>query len=192
MMVKICGITTSADAEICAEAGASALGFNFYPKSPRYVEPDAAAKIVSTVPAGVWKVGVFVNEAAETIERVSRQAGVDIAQIYGGACPQGVRVWRACAITGFSAAALEGAEAVLVDTPSGSVYGGTGETFDWRQARGLGPRLILAGGLDATNVRAAIEAARPWGVDACSRLESSPGRKDREKVRRFIEAAVGA
>jgi phosphoribosylanthranilate isomerase len=190
MMVKICGITNQADAEMCVEAGASALGFNFYLKSPRYIRPADAAAIADRIPAGVVKVGIFVGESGEAVEHITREARLDVAQVHGRTAPQHVRVWRACRINEFSKDLLDGAEAVLVDTPSGSLMGGTGKTFDWTLARGLAPRVIVAGGLDDTNVRAAIEAAGPWGVDACSRLESSPGRKDAEKVRKFIQAAL--
>ncbi len=190
MMVKICGITNQADADMCVEAGASALGFNFHAASPRYIDPQEAAAIAERLPASVVKVGIFVDQPAEAVERITREARLDVAQVHGDAEPQHVRVWRACPIDKFSKSLLDGAEAVLVDTPSGSLRGGTGETFDWTLARGLAPRLIVAGGLDAGNVRAAIEAAMPWGVDSCSRLESSPGRKDADKVRKFIQAAL--
>ena len=103
-----------------------------------------------------------------------------------------MRSWRACKITEFQPAMFDRAEAVLVDTPSERLHGGTGEAWNWAAARDLGPRIILAGGLDDTNVATAIEAARPWGVDACSRLESAPGRKDHAKVRRFVKAALNA
>lgn len=188
MMIKICGITNQSDADMCVKAGASALGFNFYLKSPRYIRPADAARIS----AGVVRVGVFVNEPVEAVERIAREAHLDVAQVHGGAAPKSVRVWRACRIDEFSDELLEWAEAVLVDTPSAELTGGTGQTFDWTLARGLAPQVIVAGGLDGGNVRAAIEASRPWGVDACSRLESSPGRKDPDKVRKFIKAAFNA
>ena len=189
MMVKICGITNQADAEMCVQAGASAIGFNFYPKSPRYIRPEDAAAIAGRIPQSVVKVGIFVDVPAEAVEEIARHAHLQVAQIHRGAVPQHVRVWRACRIDEFSNEMLDGAEAVLVDTPSSKLMGGTGETFDWALARGLAPRVIVAGGLDDTNVRAAIEAAQAWGVDACSRLESSPGHKDAGKVRKFIKAA---
>ena len=192
MMVKICGITNPADAEVCVDAGASAIGFNFYPTSPRYIRPVDAAAIAERIPNEVTKVGIFVDEPEDAVERISREAGLDIAQYYGRTAPRSVRVWRACRINEFSRELLDGAEALLVDTPSPELMGGTGRTFDWTLARGLAPRVIVAGGLDDTNVRDAIEAARPWGVDACSRLESSPGRKDAGKVRKFIKAALNA
>lgn len=189
MIVKICGITTREDAAIAAEAGASAIGFNFYPRSPRYVTPELAREIGDTLPPGILKVGIFVDQDGGTASQI---AGLDVAQLYGAATAGSLRRWRACrAGSGFSAASLDDpeAEAFLLDTPSATLHGGTGESFDWTVARGLPKRIILAGGLDANNVRQAIEAAQPWGVDACSRLESSPGRKDPQKVREFVKAA---
>lgn len=193
MMVKICGITNLEDALAAVDAGASALGFNFYAKSPRYITPQAAAEIASMIPAGVTKVGVFVN--AET-EETARIAGLDVVQLHGdespNAIPAAIRTWKAFRVTPeFTAQDLDQwpVEAFLLDSPS-QLYGGSGHTFDWRLARTAGRRIILAGGLDAYNVRAAIEQAQPYGVDACSRLESSPGRKDHQKVTQFIQAAL--
>lgn len=190
-MVKICGITNQADADLCVEAGASALGFNFFRPSPRFIEPAQAAAIAAKVPATVTKVGIFAGLDASTIEQMTRETGLDVAQVYGDAKPAATRFWRACHVGEFRSERADGAEAVLLDTPGGPMPGGTGQPFDWTRARELAARVIIAGGLDETNVRAAIEAAQPWGVDACSRLESSPGRKDAEKVRNFIRAALG-
>lgn len=198
MMVKICGITVLEDALAAAEAGAAALGFNFYPKSPRYIAPEAAVRIIERLPAGILRVGVFVDEPPDTVREVMRVAGLDVAQLHGGeppsALPAGVRVWKAFRVDErFRPDIMEGyeAEAFLLDGPAESLYGGSGLAFDWSRARGLGRRIVIAGGLDASNVRAAIEIARPWGVDACSRLESSPGRKDHARMRDFLKAALG-
>jgi phosphoribosylanthranilate isomerase len=189
-MVKICGITNQGDAEMCVEAGACALGFNFFRSSPRFIEPAQAAVIAAKVPATVTKVGIFVGLDASTIEQMTRETGLDVAQVHGEARPAATRFWRACHAREFSSELAHGAEAVLIDTPGGPMPGGTGKTFDWTRARGLAARVIIAGGLDETNVRAAIATAQPWGVDACSRLESSPGYKDAHKVRAFIRAAL--
>jgi len=178
MMVKVCGITRREDAIAAVEAGASALGFVFYKKSPRYVTPEQAAELGADLPA--WRVGIFVDESPEAIESIMDAAHLDIAQIYGGGAPR-VRTWRA--FRGLPDAPVNGADAVLIDGPANGV------SFDWRLARGLGERVIIAGGLDASNVREAIRIARPWGVDASSRLESAPGIKDPEKVRQFVRAA---
>jgi phosphoribosylanthranilate isomerase len=183
MMIKICGITRRQDAEVAAEAGASAIGFVFCPKSPRYVAPVQAAELGEGL--NVWKVGVFVDESPASVEAVMRSAHLDVAQIYGGETPAVPRVWRAFRVTeGFETDPA--VEAVLLDGPSNGIG------FDWRQARDTTAKVIVAGGLDSSNVAEAIRVARPWGVDASSKLESSPGVKDPDKVKRFIEAARDA
>jgi phosphoribosylanthranilate isomerase len=206
MMIKICGITRREDALEAVEAGASAIGFIFYPKSPRFVTPETARELGEGIT--VLKVGVFVDESPASIEDVMRVAKLDVVQIYGGSVSAGTRVWRAfrvpvesCDIVE-SVMALEeagifaNADAVLLDGP------GNGASFDWEFARGLrdalndepgaSARVIVAGGLDASNVAEAIREAAPWGVDASSRLESAPGIKDHKKVREFIKAAQAA
>jgi phosphoribosylanthranilate isomerase len=193
MMVKICGITNRDDALAAVEAGASALGFNFYRESPRYISPTGAATIGEKIPANVWKVGVFVHETPETIARIVIDAGLDIAQLHGTSEARGTRIWRAYQADEslLDQTVDRGAEALLIDTPSAELYGGTGETFDWTLAKELSIKTVIAGGLDAGNVQLAIEQAQPWGVDACSRIERCPGLKDRDKMRRFIAAALG-
>ncbi|MBX5494066.1 MAG: phosphoribosylanthranilate isomerase [Bryobacteraceae bacterium] len=194
MVVKICGITNREDAMVCAESGASAIGFNFYAKSPRYISARDAAEIARDLPAGLLKVGVFVDETPDNILRIRDKANLDIVQLHGDERPdpafEGLRVWKAfpASVELSKAIAEWPAEAYLIDTPT-ITHGGSGKTFNWSRAHGLPGRLILAGGLDAGNVRAAIREVRPWGVDACSRLESAPGKKDHEKVRQFIAAA---
>jgi phosphoribosylanthranilate isomerase len=192
MMIKICGITNREDALAAVEAGASAIGFNFYRESPRYISPTGASMIATKIPANVWKVGIFVNETPETIARIALDAALDVAQLYGTSEARGIRVWRAIQANDslLSHVNDETAEAVLLDTPSNDLHGGTGTSFDWSRAKGLPKHIIIAGGLDASNVRRAIEQAQPWGVDACSRLEKSPGLKDHDKVREFVKAAL--
>ena len=195
MMVKICGITNREDALAAIEGGASALGFNFYPQSPRYLTPDQAAELIAKLPATVWKVGVFVNESAERITEVTNHAGLDVAQVVGQADSlSGLRIWKAIQVDeNFRLSNLDQieAEAILLDTPAGAAHGGTGRTFDWQKAAGpTKAKIILAGGLDATNVRQAIAAVHPWGVDTCSRIESSPGRKDHAKMAQFLKEAT--
>lgn len=192
MIVKICGITTNEDARAAVAAGASALGFNFYLQSPRVVLPSRAREIGRTLPSGILKVGVFVNEDPAVIARAMSEAGLDIAQVIGPT-PAGVRTWRVHRVTeDFSSEQLadENAEAFLLDTPSASLYGGTGATFDWSRARIPGKRIVIAGGLGPDNVATAVSECRPWGVDACSRLESSPGRKDHARLEAFVRAAL--
>ena len=182
MMIKVCGITRREDAVAAAEAGASALGFIFCRQSPRYVTPEKAAELGEALP--VWKVGVFVDETPAAIEAAIRAARLDIVQIYGGAAPAGVRVWKAFRVgQSFDHSWAQGADAVLLDGA------GNGSVFDWHLARGASEKVIVAGGLDAANVAEAIRTAQPWGVDASSRLETAPGIKDHEKVRAFVEAA---
>jgi phosphoribosylanthranilate isomerase len=197
MIVKICGITNQQDADAAVAAGATAIGFNFFRKSPRYVAPEAAAAIAT--PAGVRRVGVFVDEARGRIEEIGRTARLDVAQLHGEEAaadyPGGVAVWKAARVgEGFSLAAYDGvtAEALVLDGPAGELYGGAGLTFDWRIVTGAGRRIILAGGLDASNVARAVALARPWGVDACSRIERAPGIKDHKKMIDFVEAARAA
>jgi phosphoribosylanthranilate isomerase len=190
MMVKICGITNREDALAAVDAGASALGFNFYPDSPRYVAPEKAAELGSGL--SVTKVGIFVDAAEETVSGILRTAGLDVVQVYGERSYGRLRTWRACRVksSDFTLPSDDSAEAFLLDGFSPGVYGGSGQTFPWSIARNLKRRIVLAGGLDAGNVREAIEQARPWGVDACSRIEKSPGLKDHEKMKRFIQAAL--
>ncbi len=190
MMIKICGITRREDAEAAVEAGASALGFIFYPKSPRYVTPAAAAVLGGGL--DTWKVGVFVDETPAAIESAMRAGKLDIAQIYGGAAPKNTRIWQAYRPPVHPTEPrsfmnmTEEAEAILLDGP------GKGISFDWAIAQGVHRKIILAGGLDASNVARAIRIAKPWGVDASSKLELAPGIKDHERVRAFVKAAQEA
>jgi phosphoribosylanthranilate isomerase len=192
MMVKICGITSREDALAAIGGGTAALGFNFYPASPRYIQPEEAGEIIASLPPEVWKVGVFVDETPEAVLRIARQAGLDIAQLHGSESPEtyprGIRVWKAIRVLdGRLPGTLEcPAEAVLLDGPA------SGRSVDWARIPHGTSRLILAGGIDAGNVRQAIEQVRPWGVDACSRLESAPGRKDHFKMAEFLKAALAA
>lgn len=182
-MVKVCGITRREDAEAAVAAGASAIGFVFYPKSQRYVTPDAAKELGAGL--DIWKVGVFQDESPSVIEETMRAAELDIAQIYGGDLPNLPRVWRAFRPNSPPRTG-ESVEAILLDGPANGI------TFDWKQARGFSDKLILAGGLNASNVAEAIRVAKPWGVDASSGLESAPGIKDHDKVRQFVKAAQEA
>jgi phosphoribosylanthranilate isomerase len=179
MIVKICGITRRDDAELAVEAGASAIGFIFYKPSPRYVTPEKVRELGDGL--NIWKVGVFVDEKPASIEAIMRAARLDIAQVYGGATVAG-RFWKAVRVDG-QLPPQEEAEALFLDSS------GNGISFDWKLARGAAEKVIIAGGLDASNVAEAIRIAQPWGVDASSRLESAPGIKDHQKVRRFIQAA---
>jgi phosphoribosylanthranilate isomerase len=197
MIVKICGVTHPDDAAAAVENGANAIGFNFYPPSPRYLAPERAAAIAT--PRGIRRVGVFVNEARGRIEEIAAIARLDVAQLHGDEAPccypAALPVWKAARVEpGFDFSQFDScpAEALLLDGPAGDLYGGTGQTFDWRLAGVATRRIILAGGLDASNVALAISLVRPWGVDACSRIESAPGRKDHKKMIEFLRAAQAA
>jgi phosphoribosylanthranilate isomerase len=194
MMVKICGITNREDALAAVEGGAAALGLNFWPRSPRAITIEQAADLVAALPAGIIKAGVFVNqpEAGD----IARRLNLDVVQFCGDETPAdypaGLRVWKSVRVGENFTLPDCPAEALLLDGPAGALHGGSGKTFDWRLAAGAARKIILAGGLDASNVREAIAAARPWGVDACSRLESSPGKKDHVKMAAFLKAALAA
>jgi phosphoribosylanthranilate isomerase len=194
MILKICGITNSGDAAMACEEGANAIGFNFYPRSARYVAPERAAQIATA--AGVRRVGVFVNEPRENIERIARLAALNVVQLHGDEIPAdypaSLPVWKAERVTNhFDASGFLDypIEALLLDGPAGASYGGSGRSFPWRLAADCPVRVILAGGLDASNVAQAIAEAHPWGVDACSRIESAPGKKDPVKMTQFLAAA---
>ena len=199
-LLKICGITNQADADAAIAAGANAIGFNFYPRSVRYIAPEAAARIATP---GVRRVGVFVNLAPSQIVQIASQVALNVAQLHGDETPDqyppGLAIWKAARVSPtFNFADLFAdldrcpAEALLLDGPAAELYGGAGVTFDWALARGARHRIIIAGGLDASNVAHAISLARPWGVDACSRIETSPGKKDHTKMIEFLHAAKAA
>jgi phosphoribosylanthranilate isomerase len=202
MILKVCGITNQEDASAAIDSGANAIGFNFYPRSPRYLAPERAAEI--RTPAGVRRVGVFVNEAPARVEEIARLARLDVAQLHGdetaaeaGACP--ITAWKAVrVIPGVRLEPYDAypVKALLLDGPAGKLYGGAGQPFDWELFAAVaetGARpIILAGGLDASNVQCAVETVLPWGVDACSRIESAPGKKDHKKMSEFLKAARAA
>jgi len=185
MMIKICGFTRREDAEAAVHAGATAIGFVFVPRSPRYVTAEKAAAIGDGLNA--WKVGIFEDQPADAVAAVARAAKLDVVQLYGGENPSGARVWRAFRVQkGIDLAQAAGAEAVLLDGPS------NGLGFDWTQAKGIADKVIVAGGLNPENVAEAVRVAQPWGVDVSSGVETSPGIKDHDKIRRFIQAAQEA
>jgi phosphoribosylanthranilate isomerase len=199
--VKICGITTLDDALMAVEAGADALGFIFFEKSPRFVQIEAAARIIAELPPFVQAVGLFVNAPLDFVNETADTCGLDIVQLHGDEPPSFCaavrrRVMKAMRVRGMeSLAQMSGYKVAgfVLDAYSPNAYGGTGDTFDWdcaieAKARGT---IVLAGGLDPDNVAAAVARVQPYGVDVCSGVESSPGRKDAEKVRRFILEAKG-
>ncbi|MBD0370602.1 MAG: phosphoribosylanthranilate isomerase [Pyrinomonadaceae bacterium] len=202
VLVKICGITNLNDARVAVEAGAYALGFNFYRRSPRYIHPQDARNIVEQLPSNVLAVGVFVNEAEpEMVARMAEEANLSTVQLHGDESPEYCRALKSLYVIKALRVSdvfvpervLEyETEAILLDAFDSRERGGTGRTFDWeiaRRVRALVPKLYLAGGLSVENVAEAIEKVRPYAVDACSRLESAPGVKDAGRVRNFISAA---
>ena len=197
--VKICGITNREDALHAAACGADALGFVFFPGSPRWVTPAAAAAICAELPPFITRVGLFVNEAPERILATAATCGLDVLQLHGDEAPQGCLLPPYRVVKGVrprSTADLAGLDAypvaaLLVDAAVPGQYGGTGERADWALAAQLAGshRVILAGGLNPGNVAAAVRAVRPYAVDVASGVEAAPGRKDPEKVAQFIRRA---
>lgn len=186
VLIKVCGITSVEDALAAIDAGADALGFNFWPGSPRHITAERAQAILSALPGPVLRVAVLVDETLPPVD------SIDIVQVHGKLRqpPQG-RWWRAVSAGPALRETIENSpppEAFLIDAPAGAAQGGTGRTFDWPLARGLNAKVILAGGLGPDNVAAALTAARPFGVDACSRLESAPGVKNHARMREFVRA----
>ena len=201
LFVKICGITCAEDAAAAAEAGADAVGFVFWPKSPRHVLAAKAREIGGTLPPFVVRVGVFVDATRDELVRATEEAGLDLLQLHGEEPPSALadlprRVLKVVRVgEGFAAQEAlryEGrAAGLLLDTRAGDRPGGTGSTFDWSLAREVRKRtgfLLLAGGLRPDNVAAAVKAVGPDGVDVSTGVESAPGRKDPAKVRAFVEA----
>lgn len=189
MIVKVCGITNEMDALTALDAGADAIGFNFWKGSSRFVKDTA---FFAGLPEDFWRVGLFVNEDPARVREVMEEFHLDVAQLHKMDSIDGLRIWKAIAVDGpLTQERLdrESSEAVVLDTPAGALEGGTGKVFDWGLAAGLRGKIVLAGGLDETNVGEAIRKLKPWAVDACSRLELEPGKKDRKKMRAFIEAA---
>ena len=199
-LVKICGITNAGDARVAADAGADAIGLVFA-DSPRHVGVEEAHKVSVALPEEIIKVGVFVDEDPAKILRISREVGLDLAQLHGDETPEtvtvlreaGVKVMKALRVE--SAATLEEideyeADLFLLDAYSSRARGGTGERFDWGVAKSLKGRdnIVVSGGLGPENVREAVEFFEPFGVDASSSLEDGPGRKNGELVRRFVLA----
>jgi phosphoribosylanthranilate isomerase len=206
-MVKICGITNLEDALWAVECGADMLGFNFYGKSQRYVEPNLAREIVSSVPERVLKVGVFVNMEEHRISEFVDLVGLTAVQMHGNEDRAFIDELRknteATLIKAMrvhkdflaNSVCEYGVDAVLLDSYSTDKYGGTGAVFDWTTAtavKELVPALYLAGGLTPENVSDAVRTVRPYAVDVASGVESSPRKKDRRKIEAFIENAKNA
>ena len=200
--VKICGITNLDDAHHAAACGADALGFVFYPGSPRFVDPDQARRIIAELPPLVTAVGLFVNAPSTRIREMVEFCGLNTVQLHGeeepGQCyyPP-CRVIKALRLRGDMQASQFAAytvSALLLDAFVPNTFGGTGHRCDWVQAATVASqhRVILAGGLNPENVAEAVRQVRPYGVDVSSGVEEKPGQKDPEKVARFIRMAKEA
>ncbi len=201
-LVKICGLTNIDDALDAIELGADFLGFNFYPQSPRFIEEEQAFQLFQEIPTNIPKVGIFVNEPIQEVVDKAIRLGLDYLQFHGDESPQSLNVlgrpW-------FKAFRLKDesvlkeisqyeCEWILVDAYSQKAYGGTGLVAPWdlvREAKNIGKKLILAGGLNEENIAMAVTAVRPFMVDVSSGVESEPGRKDRQRMAEFIARAKG-
>lgn len=195
--VKICGMTNLKDVKVAVDGGVDAVGFIFYKKSPRSVTMQAVREIVLELPPFVDSVGVFVNETAEQINKISDHCKLDRVQLHGDESPafckkirrRVIKVIRVKDIQSLKKLSDYPVSSFLLDTFSEDQYGGTGKVFDWNlaySAKKYGP-IILAGGLTPINVRQAIQRIQPYGVDVCSGVESQPGIKDHKKMKAFLK-----
>ena len=214
MFIKICGITGVSDARMVAAAGASAIGLNFFPPSPRSVSISTAQEIVQNLPPYVTAVGLFVNSTSAEIRQVADAVGLRTLQIHGNCTPELVAELREfTVVAAFSLSEQSGAAAVfdliaacqrlgrmpgavMVDAYSQDKFGGTGQVAPWQAGQEIVQKspvpVLLAGGLTPKNVAQAIRTVRPWGVDVATGVEVAPGRKESYKVKRFIEEATSA
>ncbi|HXH26211.1 MAG TPA: phosphoribosylanthranilate isomerase [Vicinamibacterales bacterium] len=197
-LIKVCGITRAEDARHAVAHGATALGFVFWPSSPRYIVPEAARAIVAGLPRGVVAVGVFVNETIDGIRRAVEASGVTAVQLHGDEPPDYARALDGMLLRAVGLEAAAAAVAIwprrvtlLIDAADPVRRGGTGMLVDWQKAADLARRrsFVLAGGLTPDNVADAIRLVRPAGVDVSSGVERAPGIKDAEKVTAFVASA---
>lgn len=197
--VKICGITNLEDALAAAEAGADAIGFVFYPESPRFIDPGKARAIIARLPVFITSVGVFVDESEDLIRRIIREGGIQVLQFHGSESPVLCTRFREKAVKAIRIKDEESiremqmfdVDTFLLDTMVEGIRGGTGKTFNWKYAEMAKEhgRIILSGGLNASNVGEAIRRVRPYGVDVSSGVEISPGKKDHHKIMEFVREA---
>ena len=196
--VKICGITNKSDALSAAGLGADALGFIFYKGSKRYIDPKEAGRIISSLPPFISAVGVFVNQGIEEIKEYARLSGIDTVQLHGDETPvfcgevpyRMIKAVRVKDAVNIAEVELYPVRAILFDKHSDEMYGGTGSHFDWGVLKGLSisKKIILSGGLTPENVSQAVRLVKPYGVDVSTGVEDAPGKKNHEKMRKFIEA----
>ncbi|MFC1512652.1 phosphoribosylanthranilate isomerase [bacterium] len=200
MKIKICGITNELDAKNAVSFGVDMLGFNLYEGSPRAVELDFVKKILKHIPKNVLKVGVFVNEDKDILHKIADKHIFDVLQLHGDEPPSYCEEFKKTAI--FKAFRLTKKKdlkllseykvnSYLLDTYKEGKWGGTGNTFNWDLAKLAVEKfgsIILSGGLNPENAAQAVRIVKPWAVDVCSGVESSPGKKDKKKMKAFIEA----
>jgi phosphoribosylanthranilate isomerase len=195
--VKICGLTNYEDATAAIDMGADLLGFNFYPKSPRYIEPAKAARIINKLPAFIDIVGVFVNETVEKIHEARNLCHLDWIQLHGDETPEFCKEFRTHNVKIMKAIRVKGqmdveraedffTDAILLDAFNPKKYGGTGISFDWNIIGHIGKRVFLAGGINPNNAAKAVKLG-VYGIDVCSGIEAKPGKKDHEKMKKLFE-----
>jgi len=201
--VKICGITNKDDSLFAAQCGAAALGFIFYPPSPRYITPEDARKIIRALPDEVVKVGVFVNQKTEEIKRVMEYCTLDMIQLHGDESPELCRQFSSSIVIkavdlknddDLKNACCYDVAAILADSRHAGLYGGTGKKADWELAFALQKKmpLILSGGLNEGNIAEAMQTVAPAALDLNSGVEVSPGKKDHAKLARIFDIVRAA
>lgn len=195
--VKICGITRLEDARAALDAGANAIGFIFWPKSARYIDPARARAIIASLPEPVLAIGVFVNQPSDEVNEAASRAGVNAVQLHGDETPGAAGAITRPVIKALAGAALSGATerwprgtTILVDAHDPEQRGGTGQQADWKTAAQLARtrRVLLAGGLTPENVAQAIAEVRPYGIDVSSGVEAAPGIKALDKLTALFKA----
>lgn len=195
--IKICGITNADDALAAVDMGADLLGFNFYPKSKRYITVDKAHAIINKLPTFVDTVGLFVNATAEEVREVVGEGMLNWIQLHGDETPEfcdslsdvGVKIIKAIRVRSkkdIKSVKNFFTDVILLDAYDAKLYGGTGKVFDWKLVSNIQQRIFLAGGITPENAVKAIEVG-VYGIDVCSGIESEPGKKDHEKMRRLFE-----
>lgn len=195
--VKICGITNLDDAEKSIKLGADMLGFNFYPKSPRYIEPKKASQIIAKLPAFIPVVGILVNEKYETVRDIIEQCQLPWVQFHGDETAEYVKQFSTFNIRTMKAIRIKDesdikkqkdyhTDAILFDTHTPGKFGGTGLTFDWNLVGNINKRIFLAGGINPDNVAKAASLG-VYGIDVCSGIESEPGKKDFKKMKKLFD-----
>ncbi len=195
MLIKICGITRAEDAQAAVAAGAGAIGFVFWPKSPRFIDPHRARTIAAMLPPFVTAVGVFVNQPLDYVNGVASLVRLGAVQLHGDETPafavaMSRPVIKAVSVGGLDTCAWPASTTLLLDVHDPAARGGTGRTIDWTAAAGVAAqrRMLLAGGLTPENVADAVARVRPFGIDVSSGVERAPGIKDHQRLRALFEA----